>query len=258
MEEEDIVQESDEGTLSMKYDEKFLYFYVKKEDFNPESDVLYIPVDTTPKSGSTYCENYDISFERDSDFVICIDGRSDSRVVVQERYESMRSMYLHETANEDPYLNVPDRDTSVFKQIHLLLQTAMPLITGNWESNAETYETGKLRYGNVNPESRNFDSLADFIFTKDGGVEIRLPWQLLNFSNPSEMMIHDDYYEHYGVENLHIEEMYVGLASSQDYSGHRIEMEPFELEGWGKTVTYHERLKESYYILKDYWASADR
>ena len=157
--------------------------------------MLYIPVDTAPKSGSTYCENYDISFERDSDFVICIDGRSDSRVVVQERYESMRSMYLHETANEDPYLNVPDRDTSVFKQIHLLLQTAMPLITGNWESNAETYETGKLRYGNANPESDDFDSLADFIFTSEGGVEIRLPWQLLNFSNPSEMMIHDDYYE---------------------------------------------------------------
>ena len=255
--EEDIVQESDEGTLSMKYDEKFLYFYVKKEDFNPESDVLYIPVDTTPKSGSTYCENYDISFERDSDFVICIDGRSDSRVVVQERYESMRSMYLHETANEDPYLNVPDRDTSVFKQIHLLLQTAMPLITGNWESNAETYETGKLRYGNANPESDDFDSLADFIFTSEGGVEIRLPWQLLNFSNPSEMMIHDDYYECYGVENLHIDEMYVGLGSKES-SGERIRMESFALEGWGKTVTYHERLKESYYILKDYWASLDQ
>ena len=46
----------------------------------------------------------------------------------------------------------------------------------------------------------------------DNGVEIRIPWQLLNFSNPSEMMIHDDYYEHYGVENLHIDEMYVGVA----------------------------------------------
>ena len=152
---------------------------------------------------------------------------------------------------------MPDRDTSVFKQIHLLLQTAMPLITGNWESNAETYETGKLRYGNANPKDEDFDSLADFIFTEDGGVEIRLPWQLLNFSNPSEMMIHDDYYECYGVENLHIDEMYVGLGSEES-PGQRIMMESFALEGWGKTVTYHERLKESYYILKDYWASLDQ
>ena len=87
-------------------------------------------------------------------------------------------------------------------------------------------------------------------------MEIRLPWQLLNFSNPSEMMIHDDYYEHYGVENLPIDEMYVGFGSSETQE-RRIRMNSFELEGWGKTVTYHERLKESYYILKDYWTSSE-
>ena len=32
--------------------------------------------------------------------------------------------------------------------------------------------------------------------------------------------------------------------------------EAFPLEGWGKKVTYHERLKESYYMLKDYWTAA--
>ena len=31
----------------------------------------------------------------------------------------------------------------------------------------------------------------------------------------------------------------------------------FPLKGWGKTVTYHERLKESYYILQDYWAGLE-
>ena len=256
--EADIVQENDEGTLSMKYDEKFLYFCVKKEDFDPERDVLYIPVDTTPKSGSTYCENYGISFERASDFVICIDGRSDSRVMVQERYEVLRAMYLQEIEGSNPFQVVPELDTSLFKPISLMLQmTTFDMLQNSAHGGAETYETGKLRYGNANPKDEDFDSLADFIFTEDGGVEIRLPWQLLNFSNPSEMMIHDDYYECYGVENLHIDEMYVGLGSGEN-SGDRIRMEPFSLEGWGKTVTYHERLKESYYILKDYWASLDQ
>ena len=68
------------------------------------------------------------------------------------------------------------------------------------------------------------------------------------------MKIHDDYYENYGVEWITIDKMYVGVGSSGD-SDHRISMGEFELEGWGKTVTYHERLKESYYVLKDYWAS---
>lgn len=249
---EDLVTENEGMRLSMKYDEKFLYFLIEKEDFDPQADILYIPIDTTPKTGSTYCENYDLTFTRACDFVLRIDGEDNSRIVVQERYEVLRAMFLHETEDEDAFLDVPDADTPVFKPINLMLQTATPLLTGNWEASSEVYETGSLTYGNANPASEDFNSLADFIFT-DGGVEIRLPWQLLNFANPSEMMIHDDYYEHYGVEYIQIDEMYVGIASSE--TERRIPMDAFPLKGWGKTVTYHERLKESYYILQNYWAA---
>ena len=250
---EDIVLETDQGRLSMKYDEKFLYFYVQGIDL--AEDTLYIPIDTTPKTGSTYCKNYGLTFERPCDFVIRIDGTDNSRIVVQKRYEVMRAMFMQETEDQDPYLDIPDRDTPEFQYIDLMLQTATPLLTGNWESSAEVYETGKLRYGNANPDSEDFDSLADFMFTEDG-VEIRIPWQLLNFANPSEMMIHDDYYENFGVEYIHIDEMYVGMAAG-NATEYRIPMESLPLEGWGKTVTYHERLKESYYILQEYWAGLD-
>ena len=132
-----------------------------------------------------------------------------------------------------------------------MLQTATPLLTGNWEASAETYETGLLEYGNANPEDAEFNSLADFIFAGDD-IEIRLPWQLLNFSNPSEMKIHDDYYVNYGVEYIEIDEMYIGVSNGTN-DGERIPLQSFALEGWGKKVTYHERLKESYYMLQAYW-----
>lgn len=252
----DVVLETDDGRLSMKYDEKFLYFYAEWEDFSPGTDTLYIPIDTTPKTGSTYCQNYDLTFERPCDFVICIHGLDDSRIVVQERYEVMRAAFSQETIGIDPYITPVDATTPVFKNIELVLQLLdedrNPLdddiIT------YETYETGALRQGNSNPASDSFDSLADYLFT-DGGVEIRIPWQLLNFANPSEMMIHDDYYENYGIEYLHIDELYVGLTDGK--SDTRTHMAPFALEGWGKQVTYHERLKESYYILQEYWAGLD-
>lgn len=83
-------------------------------------------------------------------------------------------------------------------------------------------------------------------------VEVRLPWQLLNFSNPSEMQVHDDYYECYGVENLSIDEIYIGVGAS-DSGEKRISMKAVELEGWGEKVTYHERLKKSYYALQELW-----
>ena len=107
--EEDVVLERDGGSLSMKYDEKFLYFYARQEGFDPETDTLYIPIDTTPKTGSTYCENYDLTFERACDFVIRIDGTDNSRVVVQERYEVLRAMFMHETEDQDAYLDITRR-----------------------------------------------------------------------------------------------------------------------------------------------------
>ena len=252
--EEDVILSTGEGTLSMKYDEKFLYFYVELEEFDPKSDVLYLPVDTTPKTGSTFCENYEISFERPCDFVICIDGEDNSRVVVQERYDVLWAMRAEELERVSPYDEVRDKDSPVFRSIELIVQAAEPSPANQWVP-AVTYETGKLRYGNANPESEEFDSLTDFCYT-ESGVEIRLPWQLLNFSNPSEMMIHDDYYENYGVESIHIDEMYVGFATEKSAQEGRIPLGKLELTGWGKTVTSHERLKESYYMLKEYWTGA--
>lgn len=238
--------------LSMKYDEKFLYFYAA--GFDPSDNVLYIPLDTTPKTGSTYCENYDISFSHPCDFVITINGTDHSRVVVQERYEVLKAIYWESYYILDPFIDPPQSDSPRFVNINLAMKLGgiVPNLNEN-DTAAESYETGKLRYGNANPSDPEFDSLADFCFT-DNGIEIRIPWQLLNFSNPSEMMIHDDYYKHYGIENLHIDEIFVGAAVAGNTEG-RIHMASFPLEGWGKHVTYHERLKESYYILKDYWNS---
>ena len=144
-------------------------------------------------------------------------------------------------------------DRELFKEA--MAEIGQPVIASDI---AETVE-GALAVAEsdlaANPEAEDFDSLADYMFTEDG-VEIRIPWQLLNFANPSEMMIHDDYYENYGVEYIHIDEMYVGMAAG-DATEFRIPMAAFALEGWGKAVTYHERLKESYYILQEYWAGLD-
>lgn len=254
----DVIGSSEGRTLSMKYDEKFIYFMVRGDDVN-ESTKLYLPIDTTQKSGSSTSTDPQVSFDRNADFLIVLDGKENSRVLVQERYEVLRAMQLRAMTGEDPYINIPDADSPTFKPISLLLQT---LTDTGVISNAITddkipvsdqyfyksYETGKLTYGNANPAEKDYNSLADFCYG-DGFVEIKLPWQLLNFSNPSDMQIHDDYYEHYGVENMSIDRMYVGVgAGSQTITLHEL-----PLNGWGETVTYHERLKESYFVMQQLW-----
>lgn len=162
-------------------------------------------------------------------------------------YDVLRAMLMQMTELQDPYADVPDKNSPEFNKIRLLLRSEKIPSTNSAEP-AETYETGLLTYGNANPDAKDFNSLADFCFSGDY-VEIKIPWQLLNFSNPAEMQIHDDYYENYGVENMTADSMWAGIGSSSAPEA-RISMGKLELEGWGSTPTYHERLKESYYMVQ--------
>jgi len=241
--------------LSIKYDEKFMYFLVKKENLDFENETLYIPLDITPKTGSNYCENFGVKFDRDADFVIVIDGRDNSRIMVQERYEALRSTYSKDIYKYDTYLkkNIPDKNSPKFVNIDLILRTAIALSPETKETVAESYETGKLLYGNANPESADFNSLADFC-SKGEYIEIKLPWQLMNFADPSKMEVHDDYYDgNYGIEYIKIKKIYVGIGTGSE----RIAMSEKKLSGWGNKVTYHERLKSSYYIMQDLWKEGE-
>ena len=252
--EKDIVQ-SGNTELSVKYDEKFMYFLVKKDGLDFENETLYIPLDVTPKTGSNYCKNFDVKFDRDADFVIVLDGKDNSRIMVQERYDALRSTYSKDIYKFDTYFknNIPEKNSPKFVTIELILRTAIALSPETKETVAESYETGKLLYGNANPKSKEFNSLADFCSSGDY-IEIKLPWQLMNFADPSKMEIHDDYYDgNYGIEYIDIDKMYAGIGMGDK----RIELDEIKLQGWGNRVTYHERLKSSYYIMQDLWKAGD-
>ena len=78
-------------------------------------------------------------------------------------------------------------------------------------------------------------------------MEIKIPWQLLNFSNPAEMQIHDDYYENYGRE--HDRGFHVGGHREKPHAWRRVS--PWENWSWKDGEVHpphHERLKESHYI----------
>lgn len=252
----DVAAVNGSMTLSMKYDEKFLYFYGYIPDWR-EGEVLYIPVDVTPGSGSRFCEDYGIRFDRACDFLIVVDGRENSRVVVQERYDVFRAMYSQEAFTRDAYVNPPASDSSHFAPMYLLLRSIQNITPKGYLEEAEAAdleETGRLRFGIANPSSPDFNSLADFYM--DGGeLELKLPWQLLNFSDPSRMRIHDDYYIHYGVEEQRIDHICAGIGRGSEKE-QLVVTAPFSLTGWGDRVTFHERLKPSYYIVKKLWETS--
>lgn len=257
--EDDVIGSNEGRTFSVKYDEKFLYLMARGDDVSQDT-TLYLPLDITPKSGSSSCDEPGLEFSRDADFLLVLDGEDNSRLLVQERYEVFRATHSLDTTGVDPYVEVPERDSPLFKPIKLVLKTLNEGISLSPDNGQEsyqvsyyqTYETGKLTYGNANPAHEDFNSLADFCYG-DGFVELKLPWQLLNFSNPSQMQVHDDYYEHYGVENLSIDSLWVGAGSGAE----TIELFEKPLKGWGTKVSYHERLKQSYYLVQEMWTADD-
>ena len=251
--ESDIVVQGENSSLSMKYDERFIYLLIYKKELDFEAETLYIPVDTTPKSGSNFCRGENLLFDRNADFIIRIHGKEDSEILVQERYEALRSTYSRYVYGFGAYYkeNIPDVDSPEFVGIDMILKMSHFHLMDDPTALGETFPTGQLRYGNANPESDDFDSLADFIHSGEY-VEIKIPWQLLNFADPSKMAIHDDYYDgNYGINYITIDTMYIGLSSAS--MDRRINLCPVLLEGWGNKVAYHERLKPSYYILQSVW-----
>ena len=238
--------------IRMMYDERYIYFYIHCSGYDPEKDSVFIPIDTTQKSGSMYCSAHNLLFDRYADFLITL-SPNENRLTVQERYDVFRATRDVDALGESAYTHIPDVNSDVFNPIRLVIQSDHENAqrdTHHVSYRMVYYETGLLRQGNGDPDADDFDSMSDYCVNGDD-IELRIPWQLLNFADPSQMKIHDDYYLHYGVDYQTIDKLYVGVTEG---GSERVTMKPFELSGWGVSVTYHERLKEAYYAMQKLWS----
>lgn len=250
---EDLITSANGSELYMKSDEKYVYFRIHCPEINFEKDVFYIPVDVTPKSGSISCASEGLNFDRAADFLIVIHGKEDSRILVHERYDALRSSYAKEVYGFDTYItgNIPAKDSPVFTDIRLPLQEPIGLAMENKEKVlAESYITGKLQYG-VGKPGNDYVSDSDF-YHKGNEIEIRIPWQILNFSDPSTGEIHDDYYEHFGISYMNIKSIYAGVMTG-DTGEKTAVLYEYRLPKFSGRPETVERLKESYYIMQKIW-----
>lgn len=240
------------SSVSVKYDAAYLYLLVSKPGYSFGAETLYLPIDTTQKTGSTTCTDYALQFDKAADFLLVIHDEQDSRLLVQDRYHSIHANYEAELTGNDAYIDPPAKDSTHFETIQMAVKDiARQYREGN--TTLETFETGLLRYGDANPEHTAYDSLADFMANGEN-LEIRLPWELLNVSDPSRMQIHDDYYDgNYGVQFITLNALSIGLGTGEN----EIKTGTISLKGWGNRVEYHERLKPAYYDLQTCWTGGD-
>lgn len=250
----DKVIEAEGMQLSAYMDGEGLCLMIQGEEVGKkiqEGTPIYIPMDVTLESGSRYWfhNGKTLVFDRAADFILCIQGQENTRLLVHSRYESVRENFLKEIAGENPFLDYPDKWEEKFVPVTMVMKNNTMVAELNHKNMYLKYlpvwETGKLTYANNNPAGENYNSLGDFYFSQ--ALELRIPWGMLNFANPPQRLVHKDYYENYGVDFQEIKTIALGIGLGDK----NISMKEFALK-W-KAEPYQERLKQSYYIIKASW-----
>lgn len=253
----DITPTVDNGktSLLLNSDEKYLYLLVKTKDFDLEKDTLLIPIDSISNQGSTFKKDLSLSFEKPSDFLIEISGQDHSRILVDSYYDSYYFLYGEKLQMIDSHPEYTLKDNGTFNPMMLCLSREIYLEEEKKTIPFSAYETGKLVLGDANPEHETFNSLTDFA-VKDGNVEIRIPWQLLNVMDPSTKSVMQDLYKNNSIEAEPITAMNFGVVELKngETKMEPVKMNPYTWDNW-TMPTYHERLKPSYYILQEAFKS---
>ncbi len=233
--------------LSVRSDAAFVYLLLRSDLADFENDVIYVPLDVMPEQGNT---SYgDAAFESGADFLLRLHGREDTAVLVDAYYDVFQFDYSVKHQFFQTTQGQLEKDSGCFNRIYLAMNRGMT-IPGTGETVPfERFDTGALRYGNGDPESGDYDSLADFCLG-EGCVEIRLPWMLLGFMDPSRLEVMGDFNSSGAIEGASTPGIYMGVCAGDGSAS--APMELYSWDGWDIPET-HERLKESYYIMQEYF-----
>ena len=118
--------------------------------------------------------------------------------------------------------------------------------------------------GNGNPNAKNYNSLADYTWTKDGIIELRIPWLLLQAKDPSRKEFIGDIYTDGDQASVTLKNIGVGVIVL-DKAGEVVTsmstmeqqvlptLKTFEWDSWD-LPSATERLKRSYYIIQKLYA----
>lgn len=238
--EDDLITSGKDIKLYTKSDEAYLYLRVNKKDLDLENEDIVIPIDILPNIGGDGIEGYKLS--RGWDYFIKISSENDAEVFVNEYYDIYSFLY-EKSSPIDP-------KTNKYNSIYNFVMGNNILPESGTEIPMKGINVGKLIKGNGNPKGKEYKSLSDYEIKGDD-IEIRIPYLMLNISDPSTKMVLGDFNKNKEIFYEKIEgiglnvlvgegPMVVDNGEFNDYTWNEWEM-----------PTYHERLKESYYIIKE-------
>ena len=243
-----------QGKLYIKSDERYLYIMLDAGTDDLEKDTLLIPINTIADQGNLKAAQYNAEFDTAADFLIYINGKDNSHIYVDRYYDAFNYYFLESKKLSDIKAeeNAGVKNSGMFDIMRLCYGYNLTVKGTNQVVPDKAYETGKLRYGNGNPKAQEYKSLSDFYF-KNGKLEIRIPWQLLNVMDPSGKQQISDFRKTQVISPQAYQSFDFGFAYRTGTESLKITLGgSYEYNGWN-TPTWHERLKPAYYELQNYF-----
>ena len=180
-------------------------------------------------------------------------GGGDSRMLVNSGYDQ----FTYQWAYDSGYLPRPDasRDPSAGDFLPWKLALSRPLFLPQTEERVpfDDVEVGRMTEGITDPSSPEFDNLADW-HAEGGVLEVRVPWMLMGFTDPSSLRVWDYPFEAGGLRATEVPGLRIYPSLRPDgASGEEVRRLDYFWRGWDDP-TFHERRKESFGMLREAYA----
>lgn len=242
-------------SLSVSHDEAYLYLMLKNTqgDWKLGDNTLYLGFDTLNGGSSKADQAPGVGFSSGQEFVMKLQGAKDSSLYISSAYDYHSWLYGSQKKLMPWQESWAHAENGIFLPYRLPVNKGFVLPQTKEKVPFEDVELGQLHQGTTDPASPDFNNLADW-FVSGPVIEVRIPWMMLGFTDPSQHKAWKYPYEAGAlkfddVKSIRVEPHWVHGAEGKE------KQEPlaYKWDNWNK-VNYHERLKKSYPILQSLFA----
>lgn len=245
--------------MFIDHDERYLYIRLDMDEKQIGENVYpVITLDTVPGQGNRSIKGIkNTEFDNGLEFIAKMNDK-ESRLLIDPYYDLYHYLYGKSLGLID---DIARKDNSgEFISIEYALNKPYLIPNENRTIPYSSYETGKLKEGNGNPESEDYDSLTDYTI-QDGRLELRIPWLLIQSKDPSQKQFIGNLAEQGELASVKIDSIGIGavlvegdgkvLESFPQKSDKKVKaFNRYTWDTWDQPL-YEERLKQSYYFLQE-------
>ncbi|MBL0386410.1 S-layer homology domain-containing protein [Tumebacillus sp. ITR2] len=233
--------------LSVSHDEAYLYLLAQKKsgnwDFSKET--FTAGFDVLGGGSATADKAPGVTFKSPVEFLLQVKGDNDgSRLYVNSAYDQHTFQYAGKSGGVVPFdPSYQDAAQGKFLPWKLALSYALKLPQSGKNIPFEDLDVGIMKTGQT--------SLSDW-YAKGNVLEVRIPWMMLGYTDPSSLQVWDYPYSAGKLQAAQSPGVTVEplLRANTDTAPVTVDSTPYTWAKWD-VPTYHERLKDSYYILQN-------